>query len=45
VGAVKGWMGWGGGGGGGGGNFGFYVLVERFVGKRMDGSLVLTYHI
>ncbi|XP_059448209.1 uncharacterized protein LOC132179537 [Corylus avellana] len=24
-------------------NFGFYVLVERFVVKRMDGSLVLTY--
>lgn len=23
--------------------FGFYVLVERFVVKRMDGSLVLTY--
>jgi hypothetical protein len=26
-----------------GGNFGFYVLVERFEVKRMDGSLVLTY--
>lgn len=23
--------------------FGCYVLVERFVLKRMDGSLVLTY--
>ncbi|XP_059448162.1 uncharacterized protein LOC132179449 [Corylus avellana] len=31
------------GGNGGWRNFGFYVLVERFVVKRMDGSLVLTY--
>jgi hypothetical protein len=31
------------GGKGGWRKFGFYVLVERFVVKRMDGSLVLTY--
>jgi hypothetical protein len=31
------------GGNGGWRNFGYYVLVERFVVKRMDGSLVLTY--
>ncbi|XP_059447971.1 uncharacterized protein LOC132179285 isoform X2 [Corylus avellana] len=31
------------GGNGGWRNFGFYVLVERFVVKRMDGSLLLTY--
>ncbi|GLT71144.1 hypothetical protein SLA2020_431820 [Shorea laevis] len=31
------------GGNGGWRKFGFYVLVERFVVKRIDGSLVLTY--
>jgi len=31
------------GGKGGWRKFGFYVLVERFAVKRMDGSLVLTY--
>ncbi|XP_077236558.1 uncharacterized protein LOC143878128 [Tasmannia lanceolata] len=32
-----------GGGGGGWNKFGCYVLVERFVLRRMDGSVVLTY--